>query len=76
MFIFCTASNKNLFINLPEISGNITIIIKNLQGQINYLSEQKNATNLEIDMSLFITGIYILQLERDDEIIVKKIIKE
>jgi len=68
--------NKNLFINLPEISGNITIIIKNLQGQINYLSEQKNATNLEIDMSLFITGIYILQLEREDAIIVKKIIKE
>lgn len=67
---------NSLFINFTENTGTTTIILTGLQGQILYNSHQKNATSLEIDMSSFKEGIYILQIETEDDIAVKKIVKE
>jgi autotransporter-associated beta strand protein len=67
---------NRLFVNFPENTGTTTIIMTSLQGQVLYNSRQKNATSLEIDLSSFKEGIYILQIETEDEIAVKKIVKE
>lgn len=53
--------------------GSVGIKIYNLSGEI--LIEQKNVANtLEIDLSDYSAGIYLLSIETNDAIIRKKIL--
>ena len=71
--IFPNPATEILNINLPEMS-NATISIYNMQGQIIFNDQIKNAYSKQMNLSSFNKGIYLLKVELKNNIILKKII--
>lgn len=73
--LYPNPTTKYLFINSPEnLIGFIRIT--NISGSTIYSTKIENTNEIKIDMSNYISGIYILQLiTSNNQIITKKIIK-
>ncbi|MBL4593367.1 MAG: T9SS type A sorting domain-containing protein [Flavobacteriales bacterium] len=64
-----------LFISLEEGAAT-SVTIRNSLGQLILSDKVKAMNQLELDLSLYPTGIYYLQLEVDGQVITKKIVKK
>ncbi len=73
--IYPNPANNNLFIELKNIQGNTSILIRDIQGKALLKTEiDSNSAVTQIDISNLKTGIYLIQLTNEDRTHLKKLI--
>jgi hypothetical protein len=72
--IYPNPTSGRLIINLEK--GISSIAIKNNLGQNLFKNYPNSKDKLELDISTYPSGIYFLHLKFEDEVIIKKVIKE
>ena len=75
--IYPNPSSDKLIIDFQSINDlkNITVSIYNIQGKL-LLQQAIKQTQIEINISSFAKGVYIIKVYNDNNIMVSKFIKE
>ncbi|MEZ5013596.1 MAG: T9SS type A sorting domain-containing protein [Chitinophagales bacterium] len=65
---------QNVYINIENVH-NVTVSILNMQGE-SVLIKNINSSNEVIDMSYFSPGVYVISVQQDNKVYVKKVVIE
>jgi autotransporter-associated beta strand protein len=74
--IFPNPSSDKLIIKFPETLKDVEITITDLNGKTLFTTVENNATVLDLDLSPIDPGVYIIKIRCENELIVRKILKE